>query len=115
MGPSTTRIRGCSSNTHVEWIPWARRNPPELPCFLERSSGDFLSLQEASNCVTGLCSASHPIFDAVSVQLDFRRLLQRIIGPYDLYGPAIAGFAFIENYNPVERLLFLAKPSQTNC
>jgi hypothetical protein len=72
-------------------------------------------VQEASNCVTRLSSASHPILDTVSIQLDFRRLLQRIVRSHDLYGPAVAGFAFIQYYNPVKGLFFLAKPSQTNC
>src|SRR5258705_13923126 len=72
-------------------------------------------MQEASNGVAWLSPASKPILDAVGVQLDFRRVLQRVVCSHDLYSPAIAGLALIQYHNPVKRVLFLADPSQTNC
>src|SRR6267378_3723931 len=56
-------------------------------------------MQEASNGVAWLGPASKPILDAVGVQFDFRRVLQRVVRYHD----------------PVKRVLFLADPSQTNC
>src|SRR5882762_1746551 len=72
-------------------------------------------MQEASNGVAWLGTASKPILDAVGVQFDFRRVLQRVVRSHDLYSPAIAGLAFVQYHNPVKRVLFLADPSQTNC
>src|SRR6202022_562410 len=72
-------------------------------------------MQEASDRVARLGSASEPILDAVRVQLDFRRILQRVVRSNNFYSSAVAGLAFIQHHNPIERSFFLTNPSQTNC
>src|SRR3984893_18272391 len=115
MGPSTTRIRGFSSNFHVYRSRGPAGSPRAAALPSSGSSGDFLGVQEASDRVARLGTASKPILDAVGVQLDFRRGLQRVVRSHDFDSSAVAGFAFIQHHNAVKRVLFLADPSQTDC
>src|ERR1700686_3711049 len=79
------------------------------------SSGDLLGGQEASDSVAGLRSTAKPVLDALGIELDFRRVFQRIVGSHDLHRSAIAGLTLVEHHNTIKWLLLLAYPSQTNC
>ena len=63
----------------------------------------------------GCAPQDKPVLHALGIQLDCRRLLERIVGPHDLDRPAITGFPLVEDHNAVKRLFLLAKSSQADC
>jgi len=71
-------------------------------------------MQEASNGVAWLGTASKPILDAVGVQIDFRRFFSGSYVPTTLQSCHCGACAY-PIPQPVKRVLFLADPSQTNC
>src|SRR5438874_411773 len=54
------------------------------------------------------------MLDALGVELDFRGLLQRIIGSYRFFDAAIAWPSPLDNHHAVIGLLLFANPGQTN-
>src|SRR5215467_3204938 len=76
--------------------------------------GYLLRLDEAAHRVARLSAGSEPILHSICVQLDFRRLLQRVIGPDRFHHAPVARFAAFNHHHAIERLLSLSEARQTN-
>src|ERR1700687_2031171 len=75
---------------------------------------DLLLFKEAAHRIAGLRAQSHPILDALGVEFDLRRLLQRIVGPHRFLHAAITRPGPLNDHHAVKGLLFLANPCQPN-
>src|SRR5260370_35885515 len=71
---------------------------------------DLLLTEKAAHGITGLCSQSHPILDALRVELELRRLLQRIVRAHRFFHTPVARSCPLNDHHAVKGLLFLANP-----
>ena len=79
---------------------------------METSQGlcDLVLVDKATNGVAGLRTDSEPMLDAFGVELDLRRLLQRIVGSHQFHNTPVPWLAAFDHHHAVERLLLLANP-----
>src|SRR5229473_1921448 len=69
---------------------------------------DLLQTEKAAHRIAGLGSQADPVFDAFRVQLDLRRLLQRIVSAHRFFHAAIARPGALNDNHAVKGLLLLA-------
>src|SRR5260370_41000998 len=75
---------------------------------------NLLLTEKAAHRITGLRSQSHPILDALRVELELRRLLQRIVRAHRFLHSAVPRPGPLNDHHAVKGLLFLTNPRQPN-
>src|ERR1700674_628288 len=75
---------------------------------------DLLQTEKAAHRIAGLGAQTDPILDAFCVELDLRRLLQRIVRAHRFLHAAVPGPGPLNDHHAVKGLLFLPNPCQSN-
>src|SRR6266404_7863880 len=75
---------------------------------------DFLQADKAAHGVAWLSARSEPVLYALGVQLDLRRLLERIIRTDQFHHTPIAGLTTLNDHHTIKRFFFLSNPGQSN-
>src|SRR5713101_801144 len=87
----STRARAMASTSSFMWsLGMAPAVKPRTHKYLEGLRlSDLLQTEEAPHRIAGLRAKSHPILDTLRVELDLRRLLQRIIRAHRFLDAAV--------------------------
>src|ERR1700730_12163680 len=73
-------------------------------------SRDLLQANKAAHRIARLCAYSEPMLDALGVQLDLRRLLQRIVCSHRFDDPSIPRAGALDHHHSIKRFLLLSNP-----
>src|SRR6267142_4352609 len=71
---------------------------------------DLLQTEKAAHRIAGLGSQADPVLDALRVQLNLRRFLQRIVRAHRFLNAAIARPSALNDHHAVKGLFLLANP-----
>jgi hypothetical protein len=75
---------------------------------------DFLQADETAHGVAWLSSRSKPVLYALGIELNLRRLLERILGSDQLHHPPVARLAALYHDYAIKWFLFLSNPGKAN-
>src|SRR5271169_3131590 len=110
----STRARAMVSTSSF-MDTWERPRPDRGAKFRKALwLGDLLQLQEAAHGIARLCALPQPILDALRVQLDLRRLLQRIVRAHRFLHAAVPRPGPFNHHHAVKGLFLLTNPRQPN-
>jgi hypothetical protein len=73
------------------------------------SSGGLTVTQEAAYSIAGLGALANPVLDPPVIELHNCWFLGRIVGPDNLYEPAVPRMSLLDHDDPIERVLLLSK------
>src|SRR6266851_3897892 len=104
-----------STSSFIGSLGMASPAKPRTHKFQEGAElSNLLLTEKAAHGIAGLCSQSHPILDALRIQLDLRWLLQRIVRAHRFLHAAVPRPGPLDDHHAVIGLLFLANSRQTN-